>query len=124
MARKSGRAALVLTPDGLRPLEPGEARRSATLAARIRGRIAGEGGWLPFSAFMQAALSEPELGYYMAGGATFGGAGDFITAPELSPLFAGCLAGSVDALLAAAEGNDILEFGAGSVDDSCRRQAT
>jgi len=104
----------VLTPDGLPPLEPDEARRSADLAARIHGRIAAQGGWLPFSAFMQAALYEPELGYYMAGGAIFGSAGDFVTAPELSPLFAGCLAGAVDALLAAADGDDILEFGAGS----------
>jgi len=104
----------VLTPDGLLPLEPEEARRSATLAARIRGRIAAQGGWLALSAFMQAALYEPELGYYMAGGAIFGGAGDFVTAPELSPLFAGCLAGAVDALLVAADGDDIVEFGAGS----------
>jgi SAM-dependent MidA family methyltransferase len=105
---------LVLTPDGLPPLEPEEARRSAELAARIRGRIAAQGGWLPFSEFMQAALYEPELGYYMAGGAIFGGVGDFVTAPELSPLFAGCLAGAVDALLAAADGDDVVEFGAGS----------
>jgi SAM-dependent MidA family methyltransferase len=104
----------VLTPEGLPPLEPEEARRSAELAARIRGRIAAQGGWLPFSAFMEAALYEPELGYYMAGGAIFGGAGDFVTAPELSPLFAGCLAAAVDALLVAAEGEEIMEFGAGS----------
>jgi SAM-dependent MidA family methyltransferase len=96
------------------PLDQEEARRTATLAARIRGRIAAQGGWLPFSAFMQAALYEPELGYYMAGGAIFGGAGDFVTAPELSPLFAGCLAAAVDALLAAADGDEVLELGAGS----------
>ena len=96
------------------PLDPEEARRSAELAARIRARIAAEGGWLPFSAFMQAALYEPELGYYMAGGTIFGGAGDFVTAPELSPLFAGCLAAAVDALLAAAGGDEVLEIGAGS----------
>lgn len=104
----------MLTPDGLPPLEPEEARRSAELAARIRGRIAAQGGWLPFSAFMEAALYEPELGYYMAGGAIFGGAGDFVTAPELSPLFAGCLAAAVDALMVAADGEDVVEYGAGS----------
>jgi len=104
----------VLTQDGLPPLEPEEARRSAELAARIHGRIAAHGGWLPFSAFMDAALYEPELGYYMAGGPIFGGAGDFVTAPELSPLFAGCLAAAVDALLVAADGADVVEFGAGS----------
>ncbi len=50
----------------------------------------------------------------MADGAIFGGAGDFVTAPELSPLFAACLAAAVDPLLAAAGGGEILEFGAGS----------
>jgi len=104
----------VLTAGGLPPLEPEEARRSAELAARIRGRIDAQDGWLPFSAFMQAALYEPALGYYTAGGAIFGGAGDFVTAPELSPLFAGCLAGAVDALLVAADGQEVVEFGAGS----------
>lgn len=104
----------MLTPDALPPLDPEEARRSAALAERIRGRIAAQGGWLPFSAFMQAALYEPGLGYYMAGGAIFGGAGDFVTAPELSPLFAGCLAAAVDPLLAAAGRDEVLEFGAGS----------
>jgi SAM-dependent MidA family methyltransferase len=104
----------VLTPDGLPPLDARERERAAELAARLRERVAAHGGWLPFSAFMQAALYEPELGYYMADGTIFGGAGDFVTAPELSPLFAACLAAAVDPLLAAAGGAEILEFGAGS----------
>jgi SAM-dependent MidA family methyltransferase len=104
----------VLTPGALPPLDPEEARRSAELAARIRGRIAARGGWLPFSDFMQAALYEPELGYYASERPIFGSAGDFVTAPELSPLFAGCVAGALDALLAAAGDADVLEFGAGS----------
>jgi SAM-dependent MidA family methyltransferase len=104
----------VLTPHGLPPLDARERERSAGLATRLRERIAAHGGWLPFSAFMQAALYEPELGYYMADGAIFGGAGDFVTAPELSPLFAACLAAAVDPLLAAAGHAEILEFGAGS----------
>jgi SAM-dependent MidA family methyltransferase len=103
----------VLTPGGALPLEPHEARRSAQLAARIRDRIAERGGWLPFSSFMQAALYEPELGYYMSDGAIFGAAGDFVTAPELSPLFAACLARALQGPLAEA-GDEILEFGAGS----------
>jgi len=104
----------VLTPGGLPPLDAGERERAAELAARIRARIADHGGWLPFSAFMQAALYEPGLGYYMADGAIFGGAGDFVTAPELSPLFAACLADAVAPLLAAAGDGEILELGAGS----------
>jgi SAM-dependent MidA family methyltransferase len=104
----------VLTPEGLPPLDAAERARSAELAARLRARIAAGGGWLPFSAFMQAALYEPELGYYMAEGALFGRTGDFITAPELSPLFAACLADAVEPLLAAAGDGELLEFGAGS----------
>jgi len=104
----------VLTPDGLPPLDARDRERSAGLAARLRERIAAGGGWLPFSAFMQAALYEPGLGYYMADGRIFGEAGDFVTAPELSPLFANCVANAVDPLLAAAGGSEIVEFGAGS----------
>jgi SAM-dependent MidA family methyltransferase len=106
--------ALVLTPEDLPPLAAGEQARAAELAARIRARIVERGGWLPFSAFMHAALYEPGLGYYMAEGAIFGGAGDFVTAPELSPLFAACLADAVAPLLAAGGEGEIVEFGAGS----------
>lgn len=104
----------MLTPEGATGLDPGERERSAALDARIRARIAEQGGWLPFSAFMQAALYEPELGYYMANGALFGRAGDFVTAPELSPVFAACLANAVDPLLGTGDGGELLEFGAGS----------
>jgi SAM-dependent MidA family methyltransferase len=104
----------VLTPGALPPLEPEEARRSAELAARIRERIAERGGWLPFSAFMQAARFEPALGYYVSDRPIFGGTGDFVTAPELSPLFAACVATALEGLLAAGGEGDVLEFGAGS----------
>lgn len=103
----------MLTQDAVPPLGPGERERAAALAALIHARIAGLGGWLPFAGFMQAALYEPELGYYMAGGALFGAEGDFVTAPELSPLFANCLANLVGPPLAETDGG-ILEFGAGS----------
>jgi len=104
----------VLTTPGTAALDAGERARAGDLAARLRARIADRGGWLPFSAFMQAALYEPELGYYMADGALFGGAGDFTTAPELSPLFAACLANAVAPLLDAAGDGELLELGAGS----------
>jgi SAM-dependent MidA family methyltransferase len=106
--------ALVLTASAPLALEPEEARRSAELAARIRARMAAAGGWLPFSAFMQAALYEPELGYYAVDRPIFGAAGDFVTAPELSPLFARCLAAAAVPILDAAGGGEVLEFGAGS----------
>ena len=104
----------MLSPQVPPPLDAEESARSAELAARIRARVAAHGGWLPFSGFMQAALYEPGLGYYMAEHPIFGAAGDFTTAPELSPLFSACVANGVSSLLAAAEGGDIVEFGAGS----------
>ncbi len=88
--------------------------QSDRVALHIRALIVANGGWLPFSRFMDAALYAPGLGYYMTDRPVFGAAGDFVTAPELSPLFAGCLANGLAQLLAQAGGGDIVEFGAGS----------
>ena len=63
------------------------ARHSERLVDAIRRDIAGQGGWITFARFMERALYAPGLGYYAAGAQKFGSAGDFITAPELSPLF-------------------------------------
>jgi SAM-dependent MidA family methyltransferase len=104
----------MLAPRAPAPLSAAESARTDALAARIRARIAGCGGWMPFSAFMQAALYEPELGYYRSERPIFGAAGDFTTGPELSPLFASCLAHAVSGALAASEGDEIVEIGAGS----------
>ncbi|MGF1529089.1 MAG: SAM-dependent methyltransferase, partial [Candidatus Competibacterales bacterium] len=49
-------------------------------------------GGSSFRRYMELALCAPGLGYYRAGAAKFGAPGDFVTAPELSPLFARCLA--------------------------------
>lgn len=87
---------------------------SAQLAALIREAIAGAGGRLGFDRFMELALYAPGLGYYSAGSRKFGEAGDFITAPELSPLFSRCLARQCAEVLAGIQGGAILEFGAGS----------
>jgi SAM-dependent MidA family methyltransferase len=104
---------LVLSPGEPLPLSAEEGARSAALAARIAGRARDRGGWLPFSEFMAAALYEPELGYYMADRPIFGAAGDFMTAPEMSPLFTRCLAAGIVDLLAKTGEGDIIEFGAG-----------
>jgi SAM-dependent MidA family methyltransferase len=104
----------LLAPGAPPPLEPADAARSAELAALIRGRIAARGGWLPFPEFMQAALYEPGLGYYRAGHPIFGADGDFVTAPELSPLFAACLANGIADMLAKSGGGDVVELGGGS----------
>ncbi len=98
----------------LPPLTDDEAAHSEQVAAHIRALIAGEGGWLPFPQFMDAALYAPGLGYYMAGRVRFGAGGDFITAPEISPLFARCLATQVAEMLELTSGGDLVEFGAGS----------
>ncbi len=98
----------------LPPLSPGEAILAERMARRLRGLIEAEGGWLPFSRFMQAALYEPGLGYYMTERPIFGSAGDFATAPELSPLFGACLANGIAGLLEQTGRGDIVEFGAGS----------
>ena len=91
-----------------------EAAHAERVAAALRSRIAAGGGWMPFREFMETALYAPGLGYYVTPRALFGAAGDFVTAPELSPLFAACLAHGVADLLARTGGGDVVEFGAGS----------
>lgn len=68
---------------------------------------------LSFYDFMQTALFEPGYGYYMAGAQKFGPQGDFITAPELTPLFGQCIAQQMLEVLQES-GGDVLEFGAGA----------
>jgi SAM-dependent MidA family methyltransferase len=80
---------------------------------RITQRIAEHGGWLSFADYMQMALYEPGLGYYVAGARKFGAAGDFVTAPEMTSLFGQSLANQVAEALAEV-GGSVLELGAGS----------
>ena len=87
---------------------------SARLKELIRAEIAQAGGAIGFERYMELALYAPGLGYYSAGARKFGAAGDFVTAPELSPLFARCLAVQCAEVLGALGGGDILELGAGS----------
>lgn len=86
---------------------------SARLCDLIRQDIAAQGGWIPFSRFMELALYAPGLGYYTAGSRKFGEAGDFITAPELSSLFGRTLARQLVEVMRASTPH-ILELGAGS----------
>lgn len=87
---------------------------SQRLRARIVDEIAAHGGAIPFSRYMELALYAPGLGYYSAGATKFGAAGDFITAPELGPLFARALARGLAPVLAQIEGGEVLELGGGS----------
>jgi SAM-dependent MidA family methyltransferase len=88
------------------------------LVARIAGRAAANGGWLPFDDFMAEALYAPGLGYYSGGHRIFGlgpeGGSDFVTAPELSPFFGRTLAVQVREALTASGSDRVWEFGAGS----------
>ncbi len=89
------------------------AQHSALLTESIRRDIAARGGWISFARYMELALYAPGLGYYTAGAHKFGEAGDFITAPELSPLFGHTLAKQVAEIMTNSAPH-ILELGAGS----------
>ena len=102
------------TPSDLPQLTADEIAHSERLTRLIRDAIEAEGGWISFERFMELALYEPGLGYYSAGSTKLGEAGDFITAPEISPLFSRCLAAQCIEVLDRLGGGDILEFGAGS----------
>ena len=95
-----------------------ETEHSELLKGKIASQIASQGGWLPFSRYMEMTLYEPGMGYYSAGAHKLGAGGDFTTAPELSPLFGAAICST---LLPVLEGlkekglpTQILEFGAGS----------
>jgi len=97
------------------PEPDAEARaHSLRLTELIRQRILAADGAIPFHEFMQLALHAPGLGYYSGGSRKFGEAGDFITAPETSPLFARCLARAIQPVLASLPQAQLLEVGAGS----------
>ncbi len=87
---------------------------SRALEARIREAIEAAGGVLRFDRYMDMALYDPDYGYYSSGLAKFGPGGDFVTAPELGPVFGRCLARQVAEVLAHLGGGEVLEFGGGS----------
>ena len=86
---------------------------SRRLEAELMEQI-GRAGGMPFDSYMERVLYAPGLGYYTGGQRKFGAEGDFVTAPEVSPLFARCVARQCAQVLGALEGGDVLEFGAGS----------
>lgn len=89
---------------------------SRELSACIAATIRAAGGWISFADYMEMALYQPGLGYYAGGAQKFGLAGDFVTAPELTPLFGAALAQQVAQILRAVAPAPtcVLEVGAGS----------
>ena len=88
---------------------------SEHLRQLLQEQIIAAGGAIPFSRFMELALYAPGLGYYSAGAHKFGASGDFVTAPELGPLFAATIADAIAPVLQQI-GPDaaLLELGGGS----------
>ena len=90
----------------------------ATMVEHLVGLIAAADGWLPFDRFMAAVLYQPGLGYYAGGDRQFGrlpsSGSDFVTAPEMSPLFGRALAAQLGQALDATDTHELWEFGAGS----------
>ncbi|MFM2035196.1 MAG: hypothetical protein RL459_461, partial [Pseudomonadota bacterium] len=95
-----------------------ESDTAATLPRIIGDAIAQAGGWIGFDAFMQLALYTPGLGYYDGPlrkfGSTPASGSDFVTAPEMTPLFGRVLAAQVADALTATGTREVWEFGAGS----------
>lgn len=91
-----------------------EKQHSEKLSQLVAQKIVESKGWINFEAYMQLALYAPGLGYYSAGQQKFGEQGDFITSPEVSPLFAQSLARPIAALINKIDNCHLIEFGAGS----------
>ncbi len=111
---------LIKTDSAALPEPDDEAKkRSRLLLQCIKKECDCAGGQIRFSEFMNIALYQPGLGYYSGGLQKFGEQGDFITAPEVSPLFGQCLAGQVAEVFqnireTSDEKSFVIEFGAGS----------
>jgi SAM-dependent MidA family methyltransferase len=98
----------------LPPPSPEAREHSARVTAAVRDAIAQAGGFLSLERYLSLVLYAPGLGYYAAGARKFGADGDFVTAPEMTPLFAQTLATPVATLLAASDGRELVELGAGT----------
>ena len=99
---------------GLPDLDTGERAHVERMHALIRAEVEAGAGAIPFSRYMEMALHAPGLGYYRADWRTFGAGGDFVTAPEMSPLFARAVARQVEQALTSIGAREVVEIGAGS----------
>ena len=99
---------------------PEAAAHSERLRRHIAREIDAAGGWVGFDRYMDLTLYAPGLGYYTAGARKIGdvyAGGDFVTAPEISPLFGRAIAAQVAQVfeqISSGGSGSILEFGAGT----------
>ena len=107
------RSSQTINPNWTQP-DAFASRHSVAVARHLRGQIEDAGGVLPFDQYMDMALYAPGLGYYATGTRKFGQGGDFVTAPEIGPLFGRSLAREVGLVLETIDDACLLEFGAGS----------
>ncbi len=80
--------------DATRRVSAHRSRAVVTLADRLRRKIA-ENGPIPVSEYVEAALYDDREGFYQSGGRA-GRRGDFLTSPEVGPLFGAVVARAVD----------------------------
>ena len=126
MLRPAHAVALTLTVVAANPaisISADALAHSQRVRAFLHLQIQQAGGWLPFSSWMHHVLYAPGLGYYATGNTKLADAqntnatalsGDFVTAPQLTPLFGYTLARQVAEVLRQTDTLDVLEFGAGS----------
>jgi SAM-dependent MidA family methyltransferase len=95
-------------------LSAAELEHTRRMGERIAAEIGAADGWISFERYMDLALYAPGLGYYAAGARKLGPGGDFVTAPEISRLFGGCVALECAELLSQLGAGSIMEIGAGT----------
>ncbi|HKW80368.1 MAG TPA: SAM-dependent methyltransferase, partial [Casimicrobiaceae bacterium] len=100
--------------DGLPPPSAAAREHAERVVAHVAAVIAGAGGWISFADYMGAVMYAPGLGYYSAGSRKFGAAGDFVTAPEMTPLFGAALATQAAEIVGRLRAADVIELGPGS----------
>ena len=102
------------TPAQLPQPSAAEVQHSGRLIEWVVDAIHQNGGMIRFSDYMNHLLYAPGMGYYSAGLSKFGKTGDFVTSPEISPLFGWTLGNQCAQLFAQGCARQVLEFGAGS----------
>ncbi len=113
-AAAPGPAPELRVPPGLPDPGPEARAQAHRLLASITEDILRAGGAIPFSRYLELALYAPGLGYYAGPSAKIGPAGDFVTAPEVSPLFSRCVARQCAEVLEHLGHGEVLELGAGT----------